>query len=214
MATVTDYASLSQAVSDWFSRSDLPASIDYFIQAAEARIYWDILANNQGRGTKEFETVWSDTIAGDGTLAVPTGYLGIKYAWVQIGQSQVELVRVNPSFIFGQYPNRQASRAPKYIARQDATHFCFGPAPDSNYAVGGVYWQRETALSASHTTSWMTASIPTILLSACNHQAALFLKNDGDAGDWDSRYSAQLSGYIAADKAESMSGSAMRMVAG
>lgn len=210
MTTVVDYASLTQAVGDWLTRTDLGTKIDYFIQMAENTIYNDVLTQNQGRGVKAMETTFSGTTAANGTLALPTGYLGIKYALLSAYGETFELQRANAEFIYTQYPNRNPDNAPAYIAR-DGQAFTFGPFPDSTYTVSGVYWQRSAALSSTNTTTWMTSSIPAILLAACNAAAAMMAR-DADAIElWGGAYKAQLDSFLLADRAEDVSGSALTM---
>jgi hypothetical protein len=209
---VTDYASLIQAVQDWFARSDLGGFINYFVQVAEDRIYRDVFAMNAGRGVQPMETILSGTIA-NGSLALPTGYLGLKHALITIAGAQTfELQRRNAEFIYTQYPNRNPSGIPAYIARE-AQNFIFGPFPDSNYTVTGVYWQRSNPLSGTNTQTWMTASIPSILLAACSAAAAVFIKDNEAAANFNGLYTQMMQSFMLADRAEEQSGSAFAMVA-
>lgn len=211
MATVTDYASLSQAVQDWFVRSDLGTWLDYFIQIAEADIYRDIFALNQGKGVRAIETPLNVTIS-NGVAAAPSDYLGIKIALVSLGGQTFEIERRNPEFIYTQFPQQSAGGTPQYMARL-GQNFVFGPYPDSNYTITGIYWQRAAQLTSVNSTTWMTSAIPTILLAAVNRAAARFIKDQEAYGIWDSLYNQQLSNFILADKAEELSGSSLAMVA-
>lgn len=211
MAIVTDYASLSQSVQDWFARSDLDAYIDTLIQTAEDQIYNDILSQNMGRGVQPIEATLSTAIA-NGVLAVPTGYLGMKHAVISQNGFSFMLERKNAEFIYTQYPNRAPEGAPAYFARE-GQNFIFGPYPDSNYSISGVYWKRSAPLSATNTTTWMTSSIPSTLLAACNAAAAMFLKDAQNMQTWGQLYAQKLQAFLISDRAEEMSGSALSMVA-
>lgn len=212
VAGVYDYNSLKQAIQDWFARSDVAGYVDYFIQKAEAKIYRDIFAMNQGKGVRDIETVLSGTTS-NGVLPLPTGYLGIKYALVSSSGSTFELQRRNAEFIYTQYPNRSPDSTPAYIAR-DGLNFVFGPYPDSNYAISGIYWQRSLQLTSVNSVTWMTSVIPTILLAACNAAVARFLKDGAAQQLWDAEYTSEMADYLLADRAEEQSGSAFAMVAG
>lgn len=211
VAGVYDYNSLKQAVQDWFARSDMGNWIDYFIQIAEADIYRDIIAGNQGRGVRSMEAPLSIAIA-NGAAAVPSDYLGLKIALVSLSGNTFELQRVNPEFIYTQYPAQVASGTPAYIARQ-GTNFVFGPYPDQNYTITGIYWQKSRQLTSVNSTNWIVNNIPTIMLAATNRAAARFNKDQDAYGIWDSLYTQQLQSFILTDRAEDMSGSALAMVA-
>lgn len=212
VAGVYDYNSLKQAVQDWNARSDVGNFIDYFIQRAENRIYWDIFTMNKGSGVKPIEAALNGTIA-NGMLALPSGYLGLKYALVSYaGSNTAQLERRNAEFIYTQYPDRNPAGIPGYIAR-DGSNFVFGPVPDSAYTITGIYWQRSNQLTIQNSTTWMTASIPTILLAACNAAIAEFNKDAQAIETWVSDYTSQMQAFLLADRAEEQSGSAFAMVA-
>lgn len=211
VAGVYDYNSLKQAVQDWFARSDLGNWIDYFIQIAEADIYRDIFTQNQGKGVQAIEAALSTTTIGAGT-PLPVGYIGMKIALVSSNGQTFELQRVTPEFIYTQYPDQTASGVPQYFARL-GQNFVFGPYPDSAYTLSGTYWKKSNQLTAVNNVTWMTNTIPTILLAATNRAAARFNKDTEAYGLWDSLYQQQLSSFILADKAEELSGSSLAMVA-
>jgi hypothetical protein len=211
VAGIYDYASLKQAVQDWNARTDIANYVDYFIQRAEQTIYNDIFAMNKGVGVRRMETALSGSIS-NGVLALPSDYLALKYALISTGGNTWELERRNAEFIYTQYPNRQASSTPQYIAR-DGQNFVFGPYPDSAYAISGIYWQKAPQLTVTNTVTWMTSYIPLILLAACNKAIAAFNKDTDAVQWWDADYKDQLASFLLADRAEEQSGSAMAMVA-
>jgi hypothetical protein len=214
MTTVTNYASLTQALNDWFVRVDLGTKVDNFIQLAENMIYNDIFARNVGCGTEEMEATFTgSTDPVLGTLPVPTGYLGLKFALIETGGNSFELTRRNAEFIYMQYPNRQPSSTPAYIARNGQV-FVFGPCPDASYAITGIYWQRTAPLSAANPTTWMTAGIPMVLLAACCIGAATLLKDTANFQFWSAAYQSQLESYLLADRSEDVSGSSFAMTPG
>jgi hypothetical protein len=210
---VYDYNSLAQAIQDWFARSDIAGYVDYFIQKAEQKIYRDIFAMNRGQGVRAIEASLSGTIADDGTLALPTGYLGLKYALVSASGQTFELQRRNAEFIYTQYPDRTADSVPAYIAR-DGSNFVFGPFPDAEYAISGIYWMQSGQLTKVNNVTWMVETIPTILLAACNGAVARFLADTQRMQLWDAEYVSEMQDFLDADRAEEQSGSAFAMVAG
>jgi hypothetical protein len=213
VAGVYDYFSLSQSVQDWFARSDLSNYIDYFIQKAEQAIYRDIFTAHQGTGTKDLETALSTTINASGQVPLPTGYLGLKYMLVSACGQTFQLNRRNAEFIYTQYPSRTPDSVPAYVAR-DGQFFSFGPFPDAEYAITGIYWQKFAQLTSTNTVTWMTATIPDVLLAAACKAAAQFNRDDEGIQLWDGEYKAGLEAYLMADRAEELSGSSFAMVAG
>lgn len=209
---ITDYNSLLQAVQDWNARTDIAGFIDYFIQRAEQTIYRDIFAMNKGNGVQPMEASLNATINGSGLVPLPSGYLGLRYALLILSGNAYQLERRNAEFIYTQYPNRQASGVPAYVAR-DGQNLVFGPYPDSGYTVTGIYWKQSASLSSTNATTWMTASIPTILLAACNAGVAAFNKDADALQWWRADYDQQLESFLLADRAEEQSGSAFAMVA-
>lgn len=211
VAGVYDYNSLKQAVQDWFARSDLAAWIDYFIQLAEADIYRDIFTNNQGKGVQAIEASFNSTTIGTGT-PLPMGYLGMKIMLVSAGGQSFEVERKTSEFIYTQYPDQAPSGVPQYFARL-GSNFVFGPYPDSAYALTGTYWMRSPQLTTVNSVTWMTSTIPTILLAAVNRAVARFIKDQEAYGLWNDMYAQQLNNFILTDKAEEISGSSLAMVA-
>lgn len=211
VAGIYDYASLKQAVQDWNARSDVANYIDYFIQRAEQTIYNDIFTMNKGSGVKPMEATLSGTIA-SGVFPLPTGYRGLKYMTITIDSASFQLERRNAEFIYTQYPLRAASSPPQYVAR-DGSNFVFGPFPDSNYTIGGVYWKQSPQLTITNTVTWMVSSIPLILLAACNKGIAAFNKDRDALAYWDADYKEQMASFLLSDRAEEQSGSAFAMVA-
>lgn len=213
VAGVYDYNSLRQAIQDWFARSDVAGYVDYFIQKAEAKIYRDIFAMNQGNGIAAIEVPLSTTTQTDGTAPLPSGYLGLKIGLVSLDGNTWELQRRNPEFIYTRHPFRGPAGTPQYVARQ-GSNFIFGPFPDQQYIITGIYWQRMPQLTTSNSVTWMVETIPTILLAAVCGAVARFLKDEEAVQLWDAEYISEMRDFLLADRAEETSGSAFSMVAG
>lgn len=207
---IRDYPTLQTAIQNWFARSDIGAYIDYFIQVAEERIYRDIFTMNQGAGVAPLETAINTTINANGVVPLPAGYLGVHHLLVSLNNCTFELVRKNAEFIYTKHAFRAPSSAPEYFARE-GTNFIFGPFPDSEYAITGIYWQRFPPLSATNPTTWMTQLTPLMLLQACNAAVAGFLKDSAMIQFWEAEYSRTIQSFLMADRAEAISGSSLAM---
>jgi hypothetical protein len=199
--SITTYTELKTAVSSWLARSDLTTYVGDFITLGEKRVYRDLRI-------RCMETALSSTIA-SGVIAVPDGYVAMKYAYVQatpIGK----LERKDAEWVYQNYPTRSADGQPIYFARE-ADNFIFGPYPDSTYTIKGIYYKRLTALSASNETNWFTANSPDLLLFAALCEAAPFLKADNRIQIWETKYKMVKDSVQLEDDQEEFSGSPLAM---
>lgn len=178
MAAITSYTTLKTAVADWVAKTNLTGVVPDFIQFGEARIYRDLRI-------RCMETALSETIA-SGVIAVPTGYIELKHAYVNSAPVQV-LQRKDAEWIYDKYPTRSGDGAPKFIARE-AENFIFGPYPASTYTIKGVYYKRLTALSADNETNWFTTNAPDLLLFAALCEAAPYMNHDERISTWEKKY--------------------------
>lgn len=201
MAAITSYGTLKTEVANFLNRTDLTADIPLFIQFAQKRIYRDLRV-------KAMEASLSSTIA-SGVIAVPTGYVAMKYAYVNISPVQ-KLERKDAEWIYYNYPTRSADGSPLFFARE-AENFIFGPYPDSTYTIKGVYYKRLTAFSADADTNWFITDAPDLLLFASLLEAELFTNNDQRAQVWGTRYNAEKERIQREDDAEEFSGGPIAM---
>ena len=201
---ITSYSTLQTEIANWLHRSDLTTYIQTFISLGEDRIYRDLRVG-------AMETALSDTIS-SGVIAVPADYLELKFAYVVDTNSYI-LQRLTPDALYQRYPERTSSSSPRYIARE-GTNFIFGPYPNSNYTIKGVYYARLTKLSDSNTTNWFITDAPNLLLFSSLCEAAPFMQNDDRIGIWESKYNEIAQRVQTEDDREELSGGAISMVAG
>lgn len=209
MAVVAGYASLKTAITDYLARADLSTYADNFIQNWEEKFYRQ--PKNFGRW---METSFSTAIASS-VIAVPAAYLGLKYAYIS-GAPSCRLDRVSLNQLYGRYPRGGGTGTPEWISR-DTTNFVFGPAPDSNYTVNGVYWAKQTLLrdfagdAAAH---WLIVNAPDMCLYGSLLQAEPFIKNDPRIAVWKDLYNDALNDYRDLNRDEEQSGSPLQEVLG
>lgn len=213
MPTVTNYATLAQAILDFTHRNNVSSYVDYFIHAAQEKINDDIFEANFGNGIRSMESTFTGTIT-SGTVGVPSDWLAPKLLEVvDSGGNRISgLSFISPEQMYATYPNRQASGLPAYIAREGA-NFIFGPFPDSGYSLAGIYYAAAPLLSGSQTTNWMVTQTPTLLLSCCLIKAARFLKDADSLGMWNQEYTDKLQSLVLRDKAERWSAGTMAIQA-
>jgi|TARA_R110000824_G_scaffold38982_2_gene118475 hypothetical protein len=193
---LTNYTTIKAVIQDYLDRSDLASQLTDFMTLAENRIYRDLRVS-------AMETALSATIS-SGTIAVPTGYLEMKYAYINASPTST-LQRKDLDYIYTNYPTRSADGKPAYYARQ-GTNFIFGPYPNSNYSIAGIYYKKLTVLTGTGT-NFITADIPEALIFGALVEAEPFLQNDERIPMWENRYQQTIKAAQAQDDGESLSGS-------
>jgi len=199
--SISTFSELKTAVASWLNRSDLTSEIADFVTLGEARIYRELRIS-------AMETALSSAIS-SGVVAVPSDYVALKHAYVD-GAPTRQLLRAEPGFIYAKYPSRAATGKPSYIARE-GSNFIFGPYPDSNYTIKGIYYKRLPALSDSNTTNWFTSNAPDLLLYACLTAAEPFIKNDQRLIVWESMYQSAKDAIEREERDEQFSGDGLSM---
>lgn len=207
MAVITSYTTLNTAIADYLARSDLTTWIPNFVQNWETKFY---------REPKNFgswmESALNLTIASS-VIAVPTDYLGLKYAYVN-GSPSSRLDRMSLNQLYGTYPRGGNTGTPVWMAR-DASNFVFGPEPDDDYTIKGTYWAKPVALrsfasdAAAH---WIIVNAPDLVLYGALLEAQTFLMNDKRLQVWDGFYKQALANYRELFKAEDVSGSPVQEI--
>lgn len=206
MARIQDYASLAQAIQDFSHRPTLAPFVDYFIQDGEDRLYTTILELMEGSGLMAMEAALSGAIdATTGTLAVPSGFLSLKNAYLETDVGNPALTRKSSQWIYEHYPLRTAQGMPSFIAIENGA-FIFGPFPDDAYDIGGTYYARAAGLSAANSTTWMTTDIPQTLLAACMISVGKWLKDPQAVQQWNAEMQERLGAICAAEKAARYTG--------
>lgn len=120
MATITDYASLSQAIADFAHRQDVQQGLytDYFIQGAQEKLQDDIFLANFGNGVQWQEAAYGPLTIEGGTAPVPSDWLTPKLMQVSDGAGNIfTLIFKAAAWIYDRYPIRQPAGLPAYIAR-------------------------------------------------------------------------------------------------
>jgi hypothetical protein len=207
MAAITGYASLKTAMADTLARSNLTSFLDNFIQSWEE----DFLREPKNFG-RWMETSLSSAIASS-VVAVPSAYLGLKYAYVN-GSPSSRLDRVSLNQLYGRYPRGGTTSTPVWISR-DTSNFVFGPEPDSTYTIKGVYWAKPTLIrsfAADAAAHWIIVNAPDLALYGSLLHSAPFLRNDSRLGTWQTLYNMALSSYRRLHDEEDNSGSPIQEV--
>lgn len=197
--TISTYADLQSAIASRLRRSDTSSYVADWIQLAETDIFRRLR-------TKDMETSFSDTIS-SGAVALPTSYIDLKYLYIN-ATPVTRLKRKSASWIYENYPTRSANALPKFVARE-GSNFIFGPYPDSNYAVSGVYYKNIGPVSSSAHTVF--TNNPDCYLYGSLVMAVRDLKDDAGIERWTPLYEKSLTDAQAASDKEDYSGGGLEM---
>jgi len=205
------YANFETAITSWLdiTASDVSSQIVDLITVGEQRIFRECR-------TRDMETSFGDTISSNGTLALPTGYIELKSAYIDTNPVQ-SLERRSPEWIRTKYPtstttNTGVSGVPKWIARY-GTSFMFGPYPDSAYTVRGIYYAYPTPISGSGLSTFFTNN-PDLYLFACLAESEPIIGRDSRIALWEAKYAKILADVNGQDQREDHSGSVLQMRVG
>src|SRR5690242_11042188 len=99
--SLATYSDLQTAVGNWLKRSDQTSLIPDMITLAETEIFRHLRV-------RQMETVFSGTIASDGTLALPgSNYIELKHAYI-VASVDTPLLKQSARFIYDKYGDRSA----------------------------------------------------------------------------------------------------------
>lgn len=199
--SISTYAELQTAVASWLKRTDLTDEIPDLITLGEKWIF-------RRARTRDMETALSVSIS-SGVAAVPADYVEMKHAYID-GTPVCPVQRQSASQIYARYPLRSADGKPQFFAR-DGSNFIFGPYPDSNYTLKGIYYKRLTTIVSS-ANALFTAN-PDLYLFAALSEAEPFLKNDKRMPVWMAKRDQALADVNMEDQKETFSGGPLSMVA-
>lgn len=198
-----NYTAFTASLSSWMDigTSDIGASLySDLVTVAENRIFRECRS-------RDMETSFSDSMTA-GLLALPSGYLALKTAYVDSSPIQ-SLERRPAEWVRLTYPETSDSGVPKYIARYGG-NFIFGPYPDSAYTVKGIYYKQLTAISGAALNALFTTN-PDLYLLACLAESEIIIGRDARVPLWEAKYQRILADVNGAAKAEDASGSGLQM---
>ena len=119
---------------------------------------------------------------------LPADFVELKYAFTFRNNEAMDLEVRPAEAIVRTYKHRGAEARPRFIGIQ-ASSFIFGPAPDSDYVLNGVYYRRLTALSTAGPTNWFTDNAPDLLMAAAKIEIYSFKEDFEKAAMWASKFS-------------------------
>jgi hypothetical protein len=175
--SITTFAELQTAVTNWQGRGDLASRITEGIALAEAKI-------NRKLRTKDMETKNAAFALAAATeyIAVPTGFGGVRQFYLNTTPRQV--VELMPGDLFTlTYQDAATGKPANYDI--EGSNFRLGPIPDAAYTATLIYFLQVPALSVSATTNWLLTSHPDAYLYLTNAEMAAFAKDFPTAQAWE-----------------------------
>lgn len=177
--SITTYAELETAITNWTKRADMTTYAPDFITLAESRINREV----RSRDMEQRTTSTLDTTSA--YLNVPSDLIEIRSVWLTNGGVIRPLQYATPDVLLTGYNSTSSTSEPSwYTIIGDEIRF--GPVTDSAYSIELWYWKRLTALSSSLST--LFTNHPDIYLSAALSEAFRFMKDENRADYWEGKY--------------------------
>jgi hypothetical protein len=171
---LSTFSELKASIADWLNRDDLTDQIPDFITLCEASMQRLLT-------TRDMEaTTTLATVANTATVAVPTGFLGVRRLRIYYDATwhDVQDVSLSPSLWDGVTDTRPT------VYSIVGNTFSFRPIPNGVYSLSLDYWAKFTPLSDSNTSNWILTSNPDAYLFGSLLAAAPFLGGDSRTGMW------------------------------
>jgi len=193
MATITTYATLQSAVTEWLARDQdttLIARIPTFIQLAEAKFNRELYVRQmESRATTTVNTSSSEPEF----ISLPADFQSMRRVRLSGVTGKPSL-----SFMSGQqmeeyrFNNANASGQPQYFTIF-GTEMELAPTPDGAYAIEMIYRQNIPPL-ATNDPNWLLLLAPDLYLYGALLESAPYIKEDGRIQTWSVGMASALAG--------------------
>lgn len=201
--TITNYATLQTAITDFLNRDDLAATVPTFIRLAESRIDRELRHWRQvTRATVSIATQYNAIVPADFVqpirlqiLSGPTGEVA------PISNSAMLQLR-------GERNDRVGTPTNYALTAGQIEVF---PTPDDTYDASLVYYARVPSLSNINTTNWLLTEAPDVYLYGSLLHSAPYLKDDQRAMIWEGLFATGLANLTLSSEAATYGGSGLRM---
>jgi hypothetical protein len=200
--SLSNYSDLKTTVANYLGRSDLTAQIPTFISLAEIRLA------RQLRLRQMLKVVSSTTTAGDGTVGLPSDFLGVRDFYVDVSPRQ-PLSYLSPSAFTRDARPHESGKPVFYTQR--GLEFELAPQPDTAYVVVMLYYAKPTALSDTNASNVFMANCPDALLYAALLEAEPYIMNDARLATWTQLYSSAITSLAESDNSSEYAGVPLSM---
>lgn len=205
--SIASFSELKTAITNWTHRSDLSSYAADFITLADNRIHYgskDPEMPSQPMRVKGMEQRESSTVASDGTITLPTGYLETRRLTLTVNGKNKELKYRSPA---QNAPWETETGEANFFTENNGKIYIGGTGGGSGYVHD--YYKKIDTLSDSTTTNWLITNHPSVYLQACLLEAWLFVGNMGKAQAAYRSFAGLINALNAADKAAVKAGSGL-----
>jgi hypothetical protein len=191
LSTITDYATLQSAVTEYLARDQdatLIARIPTFIQLFEAKMNRSLFV----RQMEERSTTVVDTGSDEPEfISLPDDFQSMRRIRLSsaTGKPRLEFKSGTQMDEF-RYSSADAVGRPRYFTVM-GSEIEFAPTPDSNYTVEMVYRRNIPAL-VTNDTNWLLTLAPDLYLYGTLLESAPYIKEDGRIQTWGAGLSSAL----------------------
>jgi hypothetical protein len=193
------YAELVQKIRDYTEVSSnvlTSTIIDGLIEDAEFRIFRDVDSDNNRR----YAT--SSLVAGQRYIDIPDNALVIRSAQITdidpatSPSTDRGLMEYRDTNFMAEYNPNDSQGTPKYWSYWDQNTIVFAPVPDQAYTIQLNYILKDSGLSSTNTTTYLSLYFPNGLLYASLVEAFTFLKGPQDLLQlYEQKYKQVLEGF-------------------
>jgi hypothetical protein len=193
------YAELVQKIRDYTEVSSnvlTSTIIDGLIEDAEFRIFRDVDSDNNRR----YAT--SSLVAGQRYIDIPDNALIIRSAQITdidpatSPSTDRGLMEYRDTNFMAEYNPTDSQGTPKYWSYWDQNTIVFAPVPDQAYTIQLNYILKDSGLSSTNTTTYLSLYFPNGLLYASLVEAFTFLKGPQDLLQlYEQKYKQVLEGF-------------------
>lgn len=198
IATITAITSNILVNGDNNFQGVMPVIIDY----AEGRLWRDLdlpvvrVTDTSVTCSSGVRTIALSTTQGT-ILVVQTISLLTSAGTTSSNGTRVPLVPAAQSVIDGIYPSPASSNCgqPQFFCRVTDTQIVLGPTPDQPYGTEVIGTTRPPPLSATNSTTWLSANVPELMVAAGMISAAGYMRDFGAQSDnpqmaqsWETQY--------------------------
>lgn len=193
----TSYADLQTTIAGYLARSDLTTQIPDFIRLAETRLRRDL------RIRQMLKSVTTVTVAGDGTVELPSDFLEVR-DFVVVGNPVQPLNYYSPSAFNRNTRSWESGKPVDYTVL--ANDFQLAPIPDTVYTVKMFYFAAPTFLSSTNASNAFLANTPDALLYGALLEAEPYLMNDARVNTWGTMFDRAIASITRSDEQAQYSG--------
>ena len=169
--------------------------VNGFIENAEFRLLRDVDSDNN----KRYAT--ANLITNQRFIDVPAGLLVVRSAQIvdSDGVSQAnnrDFLQFRDTSFMSEFNPTESTGVPKYYGMWDKDTIVIAPTPNATYTIQLNYILKDTGLSSTNTTTYLSQNFPNGLLYACLVEAFSFLKGPNDMLQlYEGKYKQVLEGF-------------------